>query len=447
MSSVKADKGAAPSVLIVGGGLGGLMLGLLLERINIPYHIFERAAEPRPLGSVMTLGPTILPAFEQLGLLEEIEKMSLPCNSLDMYNEHMERLGAIDLTGHKAASGYENYLFARPQLYNLMLKQIPSEKISLAKKVLHIENKDNKVIIHYSDNTLHEGDILVGADGAYSSVRQSLYRDLDSQGLLPKSDLEQMSIGFVGMVGVANPKDPEKYPQLKDNYSHYSQVLGPDSRSWGVFSVPGNQVCFVLGKQLSVSEAKDQTFRNSEWGPESNESMLKEYYDLPCPWGGKMGDVFSDTPKDLISKVFLEEKLFKTWYHGRTVLIGDGAVNAMQDAIVLANCLYNMTDMDSHGVDDAFKEYYRQRYPHAEVQFARSNAMSKMLSGQTWMERVVRNVMLNYMPNWVHQLSFNKTFEYRPQIAWLPLAENRGTVRLLPQEGERRLLGEMAQPA
>jgi hypothetical protein len=53
------------------------------------------------------------------------------------------------------------------------------------------------------------------------------------------------------------------------------------------------------------------------------------------------------------------------------------------------------------------------------------------------MERVVRNVMLNYMPNWVHQLSFNRTFEYRPQIAWLPLAENRGTVRLLPQEGEK----------
>jgi len=107
------------------------MLGLLLERINIPYHIFERATEPRPLGmrlygayeaftiatldfltlnhsfidlgSVMTLGPTILPAFEQLGLLEEIEKMSLLCNSLDMYNEHMEKLGAIDLTGHKAA--------------------------------------------------------------------------------------------------------------------------------------------------------------------------------------------------------------------------------------------------------------------------------------------------------------------------------------------------------
>jgi len=124
-----------------------------------------------------------------------------------------------------------------------MLKQIPPEKISLGKKVLRIENKDNKVIIHCSDNTFHEGDILVGADGAYSSVRQSLYRDLDSQGLLPKSDLEQMSIGFVGMVGATSPKNPEKYPQMKDNNSHYSQVLGPDSRSVGYrhFYIPNVQ--------------------------------------------------------------------------------------------------------------------------------------------------------------------------------------------------------------
>jgi hypothetical protein len=52
--------------------------------------------------------------------------------------------------------------------------------------------------------------------------------------------------------------------------------------------------------------------------------MYKEYENLLCPWGGTMADVMKDTPKDQISKVFLEEKLFKTWYDGRTVLLGDG---------------------------------------------------------------------------------------------------------------------------
>lgn len=52
MTSTNPHNGVAssPSVLIVGGGLGGLMLGILLERINIPYYIFERTTELRNLG-------------------------------------------------------------------------------------------------------------------------------------------------------------------------------------------------------------------------------------------------------------------------------------------------------------------------------------------------------------------------------------------------------------
>ncbi|KAG0354060.1 hypothetical protein BC939DRAFT_467209 [Gamsiella multidivaricata] len=447
---------SVPTVLIVGGGLGGLMLGQLLEQINVPYHIFERANELRALGSVMTLGPNIIPLFEQLGLMEEINKFSLPVFSLDMYGDDMKKVGAIDLTSHKAVSGNENLLFARPQLYELMKKQVPASKITLGKKVVRHEEKDGKVIIHCSDNTKFEGDILVGADGAYSGVRQSLYKQMDEQNILPKNDLESLSVGYVSMVGVAKPSNPEKYPQLKDNFAHYSQVLGPDSRSWGVFSVPGNQICFVLSSQLSTAEAKDQAFRNSEWGPEANDAMLKEFYEEPCPWGGKMGDVFDETPKNLISKVFLEEKLFKTWYHSRTALIGDachkmlpgagqGAVNAMQDAVVLANCIYNMPDSSTDSITAAFQEYYKQRFSRAEMQFERSSSMTKTISGQTWVDRVLRNVMLNYVPNFITQMSFMKTFEYRPQIAWLPLAENRGTVKVLPQEGVRKLLEAKAE--
>jgi 2-polyprenyl-6-methoxyphenol hydroxylase-like FAD-dependent oxidoreductase len=39
-----------PKVLISGAGLGGLFFALLLEKANIPYHIYERAAVAKPLG-------------------------------------------------------------------------------------------------------------------------------------------------------------------------------------------------------------------------------------------------------------------------------------------------------------------------------------------------------------------------------------------------------------
>lgn len=44
-----------PHILIVGAGIGGLMLAILLEQINIPYQIFERASEVKPLGKTTPL--------------------------------------------------------------------------------------------------------------------------------------------------------------------------------------------------------------------------------------------------------------------------------------------------------------------------------------------------------------------------------------------------------
>ncbi|KAF8925524.1 hypothetical protein BGZ58_000737 [Dissophora ornata] len=382
MSTYAPEEKPLPSVIIIGAGLGGLMLGALLQQINVPYHIFERTKEAKPLGSAMSLGATILPVFEQLGLLEELYKVSLPCPLVDFHDANMKALGTT-IAGHTESTGYEYILFARPRLHMLLLKQVPVDKISYSKKMLRTAEKDGKVFAYFSDNTMVEGDILIGADGAYSAVRQSLYKDMDDKGLLPKSDLENLSVGYLSMVGVAEA-NPEKYPQMNDGRAHFSQVLGKDSRSWGVYNVADNQVCWLLNSQLSEEDAKDQHFRNSEWGPESNEAMLKEYSDLPCPWGGKMSDIFDATPKHLISKVFFEDKLFLTWYNSRTVLIGDGAVNALQDAVILANCIYNMPDASPQSTKTAFEDYYKQRFHHAEEQYKRSVVVTKITFGQDW---------------------------------------------------------------
>lgn len=47
--------GKNPHVLIVGAGLGGLMLAILLDKAGIPYEIFERTREVRPLGKLGTV--------------------------------------------------------------------------------------------------------------------------------------------------------------------------------------------------------------------------------------------------------------------------------------------------------------------------------------------------------------------------------------------------------
>jgi len=80
-------------------------------------------------------------------------------------------------------------------------------------------------MIRCADGTSYHGDILVGADGAYSSIRQSMYKNLQKQNLLPISDTKELSKGYVTTVGTTDPLDPEKYPIVKNTACNFTQVL------------------------------------------------------------------------------------------------------------------------------------------------------------------------------------------------------------------------------
>jgi 2-polyprenyl-6-methoxyphenol hydroxylase-like FAD-dependent oxidoreductase len=61
---------------------------------------------------------------------------------------------------------------------------------------------------------------------------------------------------------------------------------------------------------------------------------------------------------------------------------GQGAVNALQDAVILANCLYDLESKSPNHITEAFKSYKEQRYPHAKYQMDKSRAMGKISYGQ-----------------------------------------------------------------
>ncbi|KAF8949750.1 hypothetical protein BGZ46_004960, partial [Entomortierella lignicola] len=399
MSDVPTEKNTyTPVVLIIGGGIGGLMLGAILETANINYHIFERSTEIRPLGSSIGISSNILPVFEQLGIFEDLKKVSIPQLDMEFYDMKGNRTGRVETKVHKIMyvdihGGYEYYLLSRPKLYDVLRSRVPAHKISMGKKVLRTKEENDGITVYCSDNTAYECTILVGADGAYSAVRQNMYRQLDEKGMLPESDKDDFTIGFVNILGVASPLNPEKYNMSCDDRAHFRVLIGDKNESSYAASIRDNQVCWGIQIQLSSSDAKTQHFRNSEWGPESIDAMIKEFEDFPCPFGGTMKDLFDTTPKHLISKVFLEEKLFKTWYHGRSVLIGDachkvnpgalqGAVLAMKDAVVLANCIFNMKDDSSKSIKSAFESYYKQCYPEGEIQVQNGTHMTRVMLGQ-----------------------------------------------------------------
>ncbi|KAG0043519.1 hypothetical protein BGZ83_011326, partial [Gryganskiella cystojenkinii] len=277
---------------------------------------------------------------------------------------------------------------------------------------------------------------------------------LEEEGKLPKADKEPLGVGYTCMVGITEPMDPEKYPELKDGIAHFKSIVGDIRHNWGAITMPGNRLSWAMNLQFqSKVEAQRQQFMNSEWGPEANKEMIDEFHHRVNPFGGKMGDMIDATPSELISKVFLEHKMFKTWYHGRSVLIGDschkmlpaagqGAVNAMQDAVILSNCFYDLKDKSVKSLKAAFQSYYDQRYERAKEAYNLSQMVGKIMTGQSWSDRLLRTIMLKYLPHSIQQKQYAKAALYRPQIMWLPLAENRGSVAPLPQIPCKRYLKE-----
>jgi len=122
--------------------------------------------------------------------------------------------------------GHFESIIARPDLYDLLFNSIPRERILLGKRILSFIQNEDSVMVTCSDNTSYHGDILVGADGAYSAVRQNLYKTLKEKSKLPSSDDVSLPFSCVCLVGQTVPLDPEEFPHLKEDRAQVNSVLG-----------------------------------------------------------------------------------------------------------------------------------------------------------------------------------------------------------------------------
>ncbi|KAK3816974.1 MAG: hypothetical protein JOS17DRAFT_758750 [Linnemannia elongata] len=447
--------GKRPKVLIVGAGLGGLTLGAILQKSDIPYEIFERAPEVKPLGSAMSFGAATAPLFKQLGIYDDFVALAKFNDSIQFCNEKrqteykMEFPSFPDESFSSKLFGADGFIVGRPILYDLMLRQVPTDRIHMNKKVLSTKQGGNGVILRCSDGTEYEGDILVGADGAYSAVRQNLYAELKKAERLPADDALPLPFSTVCLVGQTRSLTAEEFPDIAKESCQFINTLGGDRPySWSTFTTKQNTVCWGVVLYLDKSSSKlHDSFRNSEWGPEAASAMCEQVKDFPVVSGGDKKMTFQDlinwTPKELISKVMLEEKVFETWYDCRTVLLGDachkfnpaggaGAVNAMHDAITLGNYINALPHHPtSEEITEAFKAYREERIPWVQEAFDTSKIF-RVMASKTIVGKIIR-FCAKYMPTSVQKKSAIRMNANRPQIAFLPKADDKGLERPAPQ--------------
>ena len=110
----------------------------------------------------------------------------------------------------------------------LLLSRIPAHKIHYNKRVVATVQDENKVAIHCHDGSEHNGTILVGADGAYSTVRQNMYKELEGAGTLPTTDTQPLSYDYDCVVGITKSLDLESYAVFLENFCEFEVVLGKE---------------------------------------------------------------------------------------------------------------------------------------------------------------------------------------------------------------------------
>ncbi|KAF9325570.1 hypothetical protein BG006_010960 [Podila minutissima] len=293
---------ASLRVIIAGGGIGGLMLALMLERANMDYIVLERSVEHRPLGSAIALNGTVLRVFEQLGLLEDIYRISKFSGRIHLLKEDLATQGQVDLEHFEERYGYPSVVFGRPDLFEILVTRIPSERLLMGKRILSVTHTGIEVMVRCSDNSVYHGDILVGADGAYSAVRQCMHRDLKSMGLLPRCDSEPLKFDQNCVVGITNPLPADKFPALKEKVCEFYGIMG-NKRPYTIWLIPinGNRLAWSIGGRLLDSEVGREDVRSfsfAEWWPEHatevRDYALPDYTKIPSTTIHYTADAHSD---------------------------------------------------------------------------------------------------------------------------------------------------------
>ena len=172
------------TVLIAGGGIGGLTLALSLHQIGIPAKVFESVPELKPLGVGINVLPHAVRELIELGLLDQLDASGVRTRELAFFSKHGKPIWS-EPRGIEAGYKWPQFSIHRGTLQQILLDAV-TERLGAANILTshHLSGwseTSGGVVADFVDKATgkptgrHDGALLIAADGIHSAVREKLY--------------------------------------------------------------------------------------------------------------------------------------------------------------------------------------------------------------------------------------------------------------------------------
>jgi 2-polyprenyl-6-methoxyphenol hydroxylase-like FAD-dependent oxidoreductase len=389
--------------LIIGCGVAGPVVAMFLKRTGVDAEIYEAQAGPDDYaGLFLNVASNGLSVLRTLGLAPQIAAEGFACPRMEMWSGQGKRLGEVR-NGAPAGQGDVSVVMKRGRLHQILREAALGQGIPIAfgKQLTEITVANGgRVIAWFADGSNASGDFLVGCDGLHSRTRQIV----DPRAPAPSYTGQVSCGGFSHSASVAPTPDTQHF--IFGERAFFGYLAKPDGEIYWF-----NNLAYPGRPRRSDLEA----IPTEEW---RRQLLALHANDQPF-----IHDIIRATEGDIGRYPIYDIPTIPKWHVGPVVLVGDaahatspsagqGASLALEDAIVLAQCVRDIPQLEG-----AFAAYERLRRTRAEkvVQASRKTGSNKVAASS--LARWARDLMLPFfLKRLGSSTSLGWLYSYR--VAW-----------------------------
>ncbi|MGO4227494.1 FAD-dependent oxidoreductase [Arthrobacter sp. YAF34] len=172
---MKAEDLKNLKIAIVGAGYGGAAAAKALSLLGADVKVYEQAPQMGEVGAGIGLRPATMARFRQWGIFDAIANVSSASDYFEILTATGEPI--MKDTWPEFGEEKQTYLIHRRDFIEALLGVLPEGMVQLGHRLETIEDKGGRSVLTFANGETVEADLVVGADGIKSAVREHLFSD------------------------------------------------------------------------------------------------------------------------------------------------------------------------------------------------------------------------------------------------------------------------------